>query len=92
MPARASGCRLRGSAMWRLPWRISVGARLRLLLRRCLRCGEGVMTMAEADCELCRMMGYRSCDVCGNVVFPANLADSPKGRELCAYCLNDLGL
>lgn len=25
--------------------------------------------MAEADCDLCRMAGYRSCDLCGDVVF-----------------------
>jgi hypothetical protein len=43
--------------------------------------------MAEADCELCRAMGFRTCDVCGNVAFPQNIADSPKGRELCGYCL-----
>jgi ribosomal protein S27AE len=36
-------------------------------------------------------MGYRSCDSCGNVVFPANLADSPQGRELCGYCLPTAG-
>lgn len=32
-------------------------------------------------------MGYRSCDVCGNPVFPQNLKDSPEGRELCGYCI-----
>ena len=45
------------------------------------------MSMAEADCDLCRAMGFRSCDVCGNVVFPKNLEVSPVGRELCGYCL-----
>lgn len=46
--------------------------------------------MAAADCGTCQAWGYRSCDVCGNPVFPPNLADSPAGRELCGYCLLDL--
>lgn len=25
--------------------------------------------MADADCEMCEVMGYRTCDVCGGVVF-----------------------
>lgn len=45
------------------------------------------MKMAEADCGICLAMGFRSCDVCGNVVFPKNLEESPEGRELCGYCL-----
>lgn len=47
--------------------------------------------MAAADCGTCAMLGYRSCDACANVVFPQNLEDSPEGRELCAYCLIDMG-
>jgi hypothetical protein len=47
--------------------------------------------MAAADCGTCALMGYRSCDLCGNVVFPKNLEDSPNGRELCGYCLYDGG-
>jgi hypothetical protein len=43
--------------------------------------------MAEPDCDLCRAMGFRACDVCGNVVFPKNLEESPEGSELCGYCL-----
>ena len=46
--------------------------------------------MAAADCGMCQAMGYRSCDVCSNVVFPDNVRDSPAGQELCAYCLHDL--
>lgn len=48
--------------------------------------------MAAADCGTCEAMGFRTCDVCANPVFPANLKESPAGRELCAYCLTDLGL
>lgn len=52
---------------------------------------EGVMTVAEPDCELCKLMGYRACDVCGN---PIGLDDGKGlagvrdafGRELCAFC------
>lgn len=47
------------------------------------------MSMAKADCSICEAMGFRACDVCGNVVFPENLADSPEGRELCGYCLGE---
>lgn len=43
--------------------------------------------MAAADCEMCGLLGYRSCDECGSPVFPDNVARSPLGRELCAYCL-----
>ena len=43
--------------------------------------------MAEPDCGFCRALGFRACDVCGDVVFPQNLAHRPKGRELCGYCL-----
>lgn len=39
--------------------------------------------MAAADCVICELMGYRSCDECGNPVFPEN---GPAGRELCGYC------
>jgi hypothetical protein len=40
--------------------------------------------MAEPDCELCGLLGYRSCDDCGGVVF--NRKRDAFGRELCAYC------
>jgi NifB/MoaA-like Fe-S oxidoreductase len=43
--------------------------------------------MAEADCDLCRAMGFRACDVCGDVAFPQNVTDSSEGRELCGYCV-----
>lgn len=44
--------------------------------------------MAEPDCEVCRVMGYRSCDVCGGWVHPRGLGMIP-GRELCGWCLRD---
>ena len=47
--------------------------------------------MAAADCGMCEAMGYRSCDVCGNPVFPGNLKESTAGRELCGYCLPSVG-
>lgn len=40
--------------------------------------------MAEADCELCRMAGYRSCDVCGGPVFVAGAL-----LDVCDYCRSD---
>lgn len=43
------------------------------------------MTMAEPDCELCAMMGYRACDACGNPIMKIGARDT-FGRELCAYC------
>lgn len=45
--------------------------------------------MAQADCSICEMLGYRACDVCGNVVFKPT--DHPLGIDLCAYCLDDRG-
>lgn len=38
--------------------------------------------MAEADCDLCRLMGYRACDLCGNPVHDP----SAFRRDLCEYC------
>lgn len=38
--------------------------------------------MATADCEMCALMGYRSCDKCGNVVFER----SALGVDLCEWC------
>jgi hypothetical protein len=50
--------------------------------------------MAKADCPVCEMSGFRSCDVCGNPVFPP-FDRSPLGVDLCAYCVpvvaTDLG-
>lgn len=40
--------------------------------------------MAEADCELCRMAGYRSCDVCGGPVFVAGAL-----LDVCDNCRAD---
>lgn len=59
---------------------------------RLFRDGEGVMTMAEPDCEICKLMGLRACDVCGNPIQvadelnPATLVRDAFGRELCVYC------
>lgn len=47
--------------------------------------------MAKADCAFCEASGYRSCDKCGNVVFSLEVL-GPKGEELCAYCLDELGI
>jgi hypothetical protein len=49
------------------------------------------MTLAKADCALCAMMGYRSCDECGNPIMPtgdpgAFPTTNSFGRELCVYC------
>lgn len=41
--------------------------------------------MAKADCPFCEMAGYRSCDVCGDPVFPPFQTDM-LGRDLCGYC------
>lgn len=49
--------------------------------------------MAAADCYLCAADGNRSCDICGGIVFPHNLAArTHESRELCGYCLQDLAL
>lgn len=39
--------------------------------------------MAEADCGMCALMGYRSCDRCGTPVF-----DPVPGavEDVCGYC------
>lgn len=52
---------------------------------------EGVITLAKADCALCEMMGYRSCDTCGNPIMPdqdTGVLPAPDsfGRDLCVYC------
>jgi len=41
--------------------------------------------MAEADCELCRLAGYRACDVCGGPVYQAGAL----GIDVCGYCRVD---
>jgi hypothetical protein len=38
--------------------------------------------MSEADCGLCEMAGYRTCDLCGNVAFERG----PLGIDICGYC------
>lgn len=48
--------------------------------------------MAAADCELCAVLGHRSCDVCGAPIWevdesnPATLVRDAFGRELCELC------
>jgi len=40
--------------------------------------------MAEAECEWCRLAGYRACDLCGGPVFvPGLLVD------VCGNCRAD---
>ena len=49
--------------------------------------------MAEADCDLCAALGYRSCDRCGNPVFPEALEMCSVlglSEELCGYCVSDV--
>lgn len=46
---------------------------------------EGVTLMADADCGICRSLGYRSCDVCGNPTFPNEVFGIPAG-DLCEHC------
>ena len=41
--------------------------------------------MAEPDCPVCKMMGLRACDKCGNPIPGAGARDA-FGNELCAYC------
>lgn len=36
---------------------------------------EKVMMMAEPDCRLGKLMGYRACDVCGNPIMSAGVRD-----------------
>jgi len=45
--------------------------------------------MAKADCELCEIAGYRSCDYCGNVVFEHNKSGKALGLDVCGYCEED---
>lgn len=42
--------------------------------------------MADPDCVLCELVGYRSCDRCGGVVFKVH----PLLGDLCAYCIEDV--
>lgn len=43
--------------------------------------------MAAADCGMCELLGFRSCDVCGNPVF----TETPGEKDLCVYCISDEG-
>lgn len=45
-----------------------------------------MVRVAEADCDLCRVAGYRECDRCGGPVFPAESFVDEAGRDLCGYC------
>ena len=38
--------------------------------------------MAEAECEWCRLAGYRACDLCGGPVFVAGAL----GIDVCEGC------
>ena len=42
--------------------------------------------MAAPDCGICADLGYRSCDVCGGVVFDVD-QDAP--LDLCGGCKAD---
>lgn len=44
---------------------------------------KGAGLMGAPDCGICEVLGYRSCDRCGDVVFDL----SPLGLEVCGYCL-----
>jgi hypothetical protein len=46
---------------------------------------NSVDIMAEAHCEICDMMGYRTCDVegCEGIVFDPN----PSGVDICPECV-----
>lgn len=41
--------------------------------------------MGAPDCGICEVLGYLSCDRCGDVVFER----SPLGLEVCGYCLQE---
>lgn len=41
--------------------------------------------MADPDCDLCAMAGYRSCDSCGGVVFKP-LSTAFGLIDVCGYC------
>ncbi len=43
-----------------------------------------VVIVADADCDFCRLLGYRSCDVCGGVVLSSTL-------DVCGYCVRPAG-
>jgi len=39
--------------------------------------------MSEADCELCRLAGLRTCDTCGGVSFEPRTGI---GFDVCGWC------
>jgi formylmethanofuran dehydrogenase subunit E len=45
--------------------------------------------MEHADCDVCRFIGFVSCDKCGQEVHPDDRAISPEGHALCGWCLKD---
>lgn len=42
--------------------------------------------MAEPDCELCELLGYRACDECGGPTSPSSEEVGCRDRDLCEYC------
>jgi hypothetical protein len=46
----------------------------------------------KSSCAHCRAQGHRECDECSGPVFPHQFGLAPDGRDLCAYCLDDLGI
>ena len=42
--------------------------------------------MSAADCDLCEMLGYRTCDSCGEIAWKPG----PLGIDYCAYCCPDM--
>jgi len=43
--------------------------------------------MADADCEMCRQCGLRTCDVCGGVSFELTW---PRWLDVCGNCRREL--
>jgi len=41
--------------------------------------------MSSADCGTCEMLGYRTCDACGQIVFEPHT--SPLGVDFCPSCI-----
>ena len=41
-----------------------------------------VVTLADADCEICEALGFRTCDLCGGLVYRPHLLLG----DVCAYC------
>ena len=41
--------------------------------------------MAEPDCNICRDFGYRTCDLCGGIVFLPSVAEP----DTCLACLQE---